>query len=151
MDFVRQKPVELDYYPLSNIFKSVKEMMNVPTNIKINFPETDVEILCNEKECEILFYNIITNSIQAIGNKEGQIIIRIKETKKEFKIEIEDPGSGISSENLDQIFEPLFTTKQTGTGLGLTSCKNIIGRLGGTISVKNNPTRFIIKLPRKLD
>jgi signal transduction histidine kinase len=46
------------------------------------------------------------------------------------------------------IFEPLFTTKESGTGLGLASCKNIIGRHSGTISVKNNPTRFTVLLPK---
>ncbi|MBI5146567.1 MAG: GHKL domain-containing protein [Thaumarchaeota archaeon] len=64
-------------------------------------------------------------------------------------IEIIDTGSGIKQENLDKIFEPLFTTKQTGTGLGLVTCKNIIQQHHGTTSVKNNPTTFTISLPVK--
>ncbi|NCF21844.1 MAG: histidine kinase, partial [Nitrosopumilaceae archaeon] len=47
-----------------------------------------------------------------------------------------------------EIFELLSTTKQTGTGLGLVSCKQIIENHGGTISVKENPTRFIVKIPK---
>ena len=81
--------------------------------------------------------------------KFSQIKIRIKKTKEKHEIEIEDSGSGISPENLNQIFEPLFTTKQVGTGLGLSSCKNIIEQLDGTLSVQNNPTRFTIVLPKK--
>jgi signal transduction histidine kinase len=59
-----------------------------------------------------------------------------------------DSGRGISDENLPKVFEPLFTTKQKGTGLGLASCKNIVEQHEGEISVTNNPTTFIIVLPK---
>jgi two-component system sensor histidine kinase HydH len=63
-------------------------------------------------------------------------------------ISIEDTGPRITEENLQKIFEPLFTTKQKGTGLGLTSCKNIVEQHGGTIMAENNPAAFTIKLPK---
>ena len=50
---------------------------------------------------------------------------------------------------IEQIFDPLFTTKSSGTGLGLVSCKNIIEQHNGTIAVRNKPTIFEIKLPKK--
>ena len=57
-------------------------------------------------------------------------------------------GVGIPEENLQDIFEPLFTTRQTGTGLGLASCRSLVEQHGGTITAKNNPTTFTITLPK---
>ena len=67
---------------------------------------------------------------------------------KEFvTIKIQDSGPGIPEENIGKIFEPMFTTKKTGTGLGLVICKSIIEQHGGSIEVSNKPTTFTIKLP----
>ena len=65
-------------------------------------------------------------------------------------IAFEDSGSGIKPENIGKIFEPLFTTKQLGTGLGLSICKSIIEQHGGSITLKNNPTTFLVRLPKNL-
>ena len=81
-------------------------------------------------------------------HKGGKIEILINEKDNMIILEFIDSGEGISDENLDKVFEPPFTTKQKGTGLGLASCKNIIEQHQGEISVKNNPTTFIIKLPK---
>ncbi|MBM2852783.1 MAG: putative Histidine kinase, partial [Candidatus Nitrosotenuis sp.] len=64
-------------------------------------------------------------------------------------IDVEDTGPGIPQELMHKIFDPLVTTKQTGTGLGLSSCKTIVEQHHGKITVTNNPTRFTIKLPKK--
>ncbi|MGC1709561.1 MAG: ATP-binding protein [Nitrosotalea sp.] len=65
-----------------------------------------------------------------------------------FQVEFEDSGDGISKENISKIFEPLFTTKQNGTGLGLSSVRAIIESHGGSISIKSPPTVFTILLPQ---
>jgi len=88
------------------------------------------------------------NSIQAM-HEGGTIEISISEKDNMAVLEFTDSGEGISDENLGKVFEPLFTTKQNGTGLGLASCKNIVEQHMGKISVKNNPTTFIIELPKK--
>lgn len=98
---------------------------------------------------QIVFKNLILNSIQAIGDKEGQININFESDATSTTIRIQDSGEGIQDLSLKEIFDPLKTTKQQGTGLGLVSCKNIIESHGGTIFAKNNPTEFIIILPKK--
>jgi signal transduction histidine kinase len=62
-----------------------------------------------------------------------------------------DQGPGIQKSNLSQIFSPLFTTKQEGTGLGLYSCKSIVNQHGGTIHFSNDPSTFTIKLPKTVN
>ena len=61
---------------------------------------------------------------------------------------IQDSGPGIPEELIPEIFDPLFTTKMEGTGLGLASCKSIINSHDGTLTVSNNPTIFKITIPK---
>jgi signal transduction histidine kinase len=77
----------------------------------------------------------------------GIIEIKISSKGDDAVLDFIDSGSGITEELMGKIFEPLFTTKQKGTGLGLASCKNIINQHGGSLLVKNNPTTFTIRLP----
>ncbi len=95
---------------------------------------------------KVVFINLFYNAIQSLGT-EGKIKISSEISGNNIIIKIEDSGSGIPKGKLDKIFEPLYTTKQEGTGLGLVSCKSIIEQHRGTISVKNNPTTFTITLP----
>jgi signal transduction histidine kinase len=92
------------------------------------------------------------NSIQAIGNDVGTISITLKdESDNVLLITLKDTGPGIRAEILGKIFEPLFTTKQMGTGLGLPSCRNIIEKHGGSIDVSSSRGRgatFLIRLPK---
>lgn len=86
------------------------------------------------------FLNILTNAVQAIENASGKgdVAITVSDAllggAAAYRIDIEDSGPGVSDENLDKLFSPNFTTKSSGTGLGLTICKSIIEQSGGTIS-----------------
>ena len=118
-------------------------------NVKINIPKTDVEFVFDSDKIEVVFDNLLTNSIQAINDK-GEITIRINDLENEVEVEVEDSGEGVPDEIINRVFEPLFTTKKKGTGLGLASCKSIVEQHGGSISAKSNPTTFTILLPTNL-
>ena len=96
----------------------------------------------------MVFNNILINAIQAIGKQNGEINIKFEEEEEFIAIHFENSGPPIPESILPHIFEPLITTKEIGTGLGLASCKKIIENHGGIIDAKNNPTTFTIRLPK---
>ena len=91
------------------------------------------------KQLSRVFTNLITNAIQAIeeSNGKGRISISLNEesaeTGKCYVVRVEDDGPGVPPENLDRIFTSNFTTRSSGSGLGLSICKGIIEQTGGTI------------------
>ena len=146
LNFVRKKPLDIEKVSLLTLLQSAVNNIETPERVTINLPDNEILLECDFSKLVIVFMNLITNSIQAIENT-GFIHIRITEDSGTVTIEIEDSGSGIPSELLPKIFDSLFTTKAAGTGLGLAYCKSTVEQHNGTITVKNNPTTFTIKLP----
>ena len=120
------------------------------------------EIICREQDPIFLksnptllsqvIFNLVINSSQALKNfyegNEGKITISLK-IDEQCIIEVLDNGPGIQS-NTENIFTPFYTTKERGTGLGLTICKNIMQKLGGDIVLDQNyekGSKFILRLP----
>jgi len=127
------------------------EMLSIPDKISVEFlVENDFDVKWDEVKISDLFTNIILNAVQAIGKDEGKISIRVTQENSTIKIEIENSGPNIPEEDLDKIFEPLYTTKMQGTGLGLSGCKNIVESHHGTITASSNPVKFTIKIPKFL-
>jgi len=98
--------------------------------------------------------NILYNAVECMTGKGGAIIIKTEPLSGEegVTISVGDTGGGIPPEILDNIFNPFFTTKRQGTGLGLSLSKKIIESHGGTIGIDNRigeGATFIINLPRR--
>jgi len=155
MDYVRISPLKKKDYSLCVVLQDVVERIVAPDNIEIHLPQNDREIFCDPEKMEIVFVNLIMNAIQAMENKNGIVSVGIFDDPQDTNnvlIKVSDTGSGIPQDVFPKIFEPLFTTKQVGTGLGLSSCKNIIEQHGGTITVSSTVgkgTTFTIKIPKK--
>jgi len=150
LDFVRISPLNLSEVSLPLFVRNICEKISHSKNIEIELPNNYYYMTCDEKKLEVVLTNLLVNAVEAIGDKTGKITIKFIKTDENIRIEISDTGSGIPENIKDKIFEPLFTTKQKGTGLGLVSCKNIIEQHRGSITVKNNPTTFTILLPTNL-
>jgi len=106
-------------------------------------------ILLDRAQLKQAFYNVIKNALQAMRSG-GILRIRTEANDTHVIISFVDSGQGIAPEQIGQLFEPYFTTKQNGTGLGLMIVQRIVREHGGTIEVesdKDRGTTFRIKLP----
>jgi signal transduction histidine kinase len=96
-----------------------------------------------------VFLNLVLNAIDATG-KGGQIEIRAECPKGEIVVAVRDNGSGIAPEHTGRLFQPYFTTKKHGTGLGLFVTRKLVADHGGTVSCDSVPGRetvFWVRLP----
>ena len=105
--------------------------------LSVNYLASNAWIMADKTQLKIAFLNIVINAIEAMKEDEGKLIIEIKKETSGFLVSILDNGKGISEENLTRLFEPYFTSKPTGMGLGLASTLNIIKAHKGMIEVKS--------------
>ena len=150
LEYVRITPANITSVKLDKMVDTALNTIQIPPTVIIKNPHSNIELNCDQQKMEIVLINLILNAIQAIGDNSGEIIISSKEDNSHYEVNIENSGPPIPEELLDRIFDPLFTTKFQGTGLGLATCKNIIEQHGGSILVKNNPTTFTIKFPKNV-
>ena len=151
LDYVHETPLNITKFNLTELVKDSLDTMMIPSNVKIITPKDEIVIAGDQHKMEVVLINLIYNSIQALEETGGTIDIRLSDTTSEIIIEVIDSGPGIQLEPIEKVFEPLVTTKQKGTGLGLASVKNIVEQHNGSITVKNNPTTFTVKIPKNAD
>jgi two-component system, cell cycle sensor histidine kinase and response regulator CckA len=162
----------VDSINLSTVVKEMGSLLDVSISKKVT-----IEYCLDEKvplirgdisQIRQVAMNLITNASEAIGDRSGVIAISIHEVQlktgelertvppgglpagRYVRLEVSDTGSGMSEETMQKIFDPLFTTKITGRGLGLASLLNAVQRHNGAVEVKSTPgqgTVFRIYFP----
>ncbi len=152
------KLTELEFTKISsrlfilNCIEAAKDRLKLK-NIKLELNiSLDVEIEIDVEKMKIALLNIILNAIEAMETVEGKLIVNSTLEKEELIIEIIDNGVGISPENQQRLFEPFYTNKTKGFGIGLTASQTIIFNHHGNIRVKSEPgagATFTIKIPIK--
>lgn len=123
--------------------KEIKIEKEVPENILIKG---------DKEKLNIALLNILVNAVEAISSDEGKLKIIVGTDHDKVHITISDNGKGIAQQDLNKLFEPFFTSKHGGTGLGLTATHTIISKHDGNIKVQseiNRGTSFMISLPLK--
>ncbi|MFZ3090055.1 MAG: ATP-binding protein [Nitrospirota bacterium] len=120
-------------------------------NIEIDIPEDIPMVMIDKDQMKICFINIILNSIQAMP-KGGSLTIKARPNSNDANLDIifTDTGAGIDIQDMDKIFDPYFTTKDVGIGLGLALTKKIINEHKGEIFIFSRPgvgTNVTIRLP----
>jgi len=139
-----------------NVVEVIRNTLNIFTEDFITF-SSDKEVInakVDKVQINRVVTNLITNAIHATKEVENPLVEVILEDHGEtYKIIVKDNGEGISEKDTDQVFEPKFTTKTSGMGLGLPMVKNIIEAYNGTISFvseKGKGTIFTITLPKQV-
>ncbi|ASJ54983.1 two-component sensor histidine kinase [Brevibacillus formosus] len=147
---------------LDEIFKTVQveelleevEMLITPRlvgeNIRFEKQIHPCLLACYEEGLKQVVVNLLNNAIDAVQNRTDKYIHVISTSSDGWLyLSVENNGERISPEIVENLFQPFFTTKQNGTGIGLSICKNIIEKHQGTIHCDSNEkrTRFIVSLP----
>jgi len=140
-----------------DIVEEVKNIVDIFGNKSITTEshQEGIELLLNKPSFHRIITNLLKNAKQAKKkeDQEVEIWINIYQTPKEVEISIRDDGKGISKDHLEKIFEPKFTTKSSGSGLGLAMVKRIIEIYDGQIQIisdENMGTKVTIILPKNV-
>ena len=125
---------------LPEVITSALSSVEVPENIQIikRFDPDLQEVVADGEQLYRVFMNLTMNAQDAMPNG-GELTISTRKVVGFAEVVFSDTGMGISDEEMEKIFEPLFTTKSKGTGLGLAICQQIVSKHSGTISVMSEP------------
>jgi CheY-like chemotaxis protein len=107
-------------------------------------------VLADAKQIQQVLVNLFTNAAQAMDTKGGTLLVTLQPAQGGVSIEVHDSGVGIPEENLPRVFDPFFSTKEGGNGLGLSVSYSIIRAHGGEMTVHSTPaegTTFAVHLP----
>ena len=150
-EFAKLPPKNDESFNLKEELENLVRVFNDDGNIYFHANKDLMPVRMDRIYLSRIFTNMITNAKQAVSEQRKSIInIDAELFNKKIIIVIEDNGIGIPKDKLEQIFEPNFTTKNSGMGLGLTMVKKMIEEYKGDISVKSEEgkgTKFTIILP----
>jgi nitrogen fixation/metabolism regulation signal transduction histidine kinase len=154
LDFNRLPPLKFEWIQLNEVLDSVVRLLRPDAQIKNARIETHFQkklpfVKVDVSQFNLAISNLLVNGIQAVSEK-GEIHLFTRGSKKNVFIIIQDNGVGISKEHLPKIFDFMFSTKPTGSGLGLSIVKKIISDHHAEISVKseiNKGSAFRIRIP----
>jgi signal transduction histidine kinase len=157
LDFGRTKPPDWRKADINDIVQEALARISVPENVEVvsQLDEALPIIQADPNQLGQAFGNIILNAIQAMP-EGGQLVVKTSEVSENLPqsewvaISFADTGVGIPEENLGKLFEPLFTTKTKGIGLGLAVTRTLVEGHGGTIKVQSEVEKgstFTVRLP----
>jgi nitrogen fixation/metabolism regulation signal transduction histidine kinase len=136
----------LSKFTIDSLFRKCKLLMesNISNSIKIItsvYPE-DIAIVADYAQVEQILINLIKNAVEALSNmKDGTIHLKAFYAENGTFIQVADNGIGISGDIIEDIFVPFYTTKENGSGIGLSLSKQIMQNHDGTISVNSAPDK----------
>ncbi|MBS7538181.1 trifunctional serine/threonine-protein kinase/ATP-binding protein/sensor histidine kinase [Ancylobacter lacus] len=155
---VKQSPASLSPVRVDDVLNDVLKIVTpdiLSDEIKLNitsFGESRL-ILANNIQLQQVFFNLITNAIQSMGStsaSERRLNVVTSYRSSDVEVAIEDAGCGMPPDVAARIFQPFFTTKTTGMGVGLAICRSIVELHGGSLdvqSIEGEGSTFFVRLP----
>jgi PAS domain S-box-containing protein len=140
------KPVQME-----SLVKDTLLKIRIPQNVKVSFKVSEAlqTVMIDPAILRRVFSNLIMNAIQAMPDG-GELTIDLSRTEEDLLVSFRDTGVGIPEENMGKLFNPFFTTKAKGQGLGLPVCKRLVEAQNGCMTVESKPgegSTFTVKLP----
>lgn len=151
LSFAKKNQPELTTVRLESIVEACLAKTRVPPGIKVTvkFEKSLPEIRADEILLGRVFLNLILNAVQAM-KVAGKLMVKAAVSGRFVALSFEDTGAGIREEDKKHIFDPLFSTKERGTGLGLATARVIVEAHGGTIDIESHfgrGTTVMVRLP----
>ena len=138
-----KKPVSVAHLFENTVMLIKSEPENENIQVSWEIKPQDLEIVADNKQIAQVLINLLKNSVEALKNQSGGKIMLKSEINTDNKvfISVTDNGPGITTELLDKIFIPFFTTKENGSGIGLSLSRQIIQMHGGSLKVDSKPKK----------
>lgn len=153
LDLTRTAPQQREKADLAGLMDEAVHLAAIPPDVEISRSyQVDVpELTCDPQQMIQVFVNLLINSSQSLAEEESpRIRLLLIEEGQALLAAIEDNGPGIPGDRLDKIFEPLFSSRTWGFGLGLTVCRQLVTINGGEIKAENRRekgARFTVSFP----
>ncbi len=153
LDSVRTRPPQPENADTAYLVRQTVQHCTVPENVtlRVDIPDGLPPIVVDPQQIQRVFRNLISNGIEAIVDNGSLEVSAIGDAATgTVRVSIRDTGSGIAPEQMVNLFQPLYTTKTRGIGLGLVVCKNLVEVNGGRIEVQSRVgegTVFSVTLP----
>nr|WP_269846569.1 ATP-binding protein [Paenibacillus roseus] len=145
LSLAQNRIVHKEKSSLNDIVRELAQLLRADANlrgqtIELELDESTPMLELNEKEIKQLILNLARNGMEAMGHN-GRLLLRTSLKPNNVQLQVSDNGCGISEEKLERLFEPFYTTKTRGTGLGLPLCLSIVERHHGKIAVESEEGR----------
>ncbi|MGH9568429.1 MAG: sensor histidine kinase, partial [Candidatus Angelobacter sp.] len=144
LDFARPSQLEIRAEDLPALLESCLKTVAdqgaaAKVNIVRNYASGLPKAMVDRELCEQVFTNLLLNACEAMGEGGGELKVKIQpasnDSAEQIAVEIEDSGPGVGEEMKEQIFNPFFTTKKSGVGLGLAIVSKIVDAHGGAVKL----------------
>lgn len=149
------KNIEVEEIDICYLLEEIKEILEPlfkKNKAKIEIPDDEIYVEGDYNRLKQVFINLFKNSLESKRKEDLVVNVKIKEDNNNCIISMKDNGNGMSKETLEKIYNDFFTTKETGTGIGIPYIKEIIELHHGTLTYKsreNRGTTVLITLPKK--